>query len=571
MSSGVGKLKHVSSGDLLSVEQANLINRLLRREVTGPNVHADSTGWHIRPTITHPEGFWAKLTAEADPKSGYYSWVRLKSDADAEEAPVETGVHNAKEVNETTHIPDLTIVWMWPDETIRESPPVQPEYRFAYETFFTWGEIAAEQGETTPPEYLLTDERTATEVNGNLDIEGGTIVLVRESATGIHKFEYQSGTMSFWATVTATTGDAINSYEVTEIEGLDREPRIVTAYNQAETADQVPPDTPDHQVPIGTIVYVTCFEGGYDFRHHTRDVITGFDVEDMLSQSARVYPCLVTSIAAGPPEVIKGRVWCPQAGVPHASDDGWHIHTTEVEIHYEKTGDGTWTDGTLVPHLAIDDWVMVRMAKWAVSIFSLTGAINGDNCLFTGAMPSLAHPTNLEIYAARPAPPGGLYRPGSWQYLSQMYVESIGAELRVRLQGNSGGVCTIDARAGGAISATFGQAPLVGDEVCCVCFLEEHCEYEIVQRFQTLEGVTPPPTPGTKSTLGEGWLFVDEDRKTAHGDPRPCTIVPECGAWNVFDARGHLVGWWTYGDPTWFWESPWGHPEPVGLGGPNEP
>lgn len=50
INSGIDKLKNVKPGDPISAEQANLIRRLLRREVTGPGVHADSTGWHVRPS-----------------------------------------------------------------------------------------------------------------------------------------------------------------------------------------------------------------------------------------------------------------------------------------------------------------------------------------------------------------------------------------------------------------------------------------------------------------------------------------------------------------------------------------
>lgn len=135
MPSGIDKLKDVKAGDPLSAAQANLINRLLRREVTGPYIYADSTGWHFRSRPMHRLwGFWARLTAEAEGGGGYYSWTRLKDDAETLVDPTETGTDNAKEVNEAEGIkghPDTgVVVWMWPDRTVRDPPPDQPEYRF---------------------------------------------------------------------------------------------------------------------------------------------------------------------------------------------------------------------------------------------------------------------------------------------------------------------------------------------------------------------------------------------------------------------------------------------------------
>lgn len=42
------ELRHVSPGDRISASQWNIMVDLLRREITGPNVFSDHSGWHLR-------------------------------------------------------------------------------------------------------------------------------------------------------------------------------------------------------------------------------------------------------------------------------------------------------------------------------------------------------------------------------------------------------------------------------------------------------------------------------------------------------------------------------------------
>lgn len=66
MSGDVDKLRTVLPGDRPSASQWNLILDLLKREVTGPNVFADSTGWHIRPSVESIERIIHLFSYEAE-------------------------------------------------------------------------------------------------------------------------------------------------------------------------------------------------------------------------------------------------------------------------------------------------------------------------------------------------------------------------------------------------------------------------------------------------------------------------------------------------------------------------
>lgn len=201
MTGGADKLKRVKSGDPLSAAQANLINRLLKREVTGPGIFADSTGWHFRLPLEVREGFWARLTAEN--VGGYYSWARLEDDAETLVVPSITGTSDAKEVNATTDIPVNAVVWMWLDKT-----DYPWEYRFAYEEFFSWGIIQSVAG---APNYPLIDGRTALEKNGNVMVPVSTVVLVRETIGGEAEFEYQTYE-AHKVTLTGEVGAGVYTY-----------------------------------------------------------------------------------------------------------------------------------------------------------------------------------------------------------------------------------------------------------------------------------------------------------------------------------------------------------------------
>jgi len=67
------------------------------------------------------KGFWARLTSEASGGGGYYSWKRLKDDAETPVDPPVTGTDNAKEVNGTEDLKvgaeDGLVVWMEKDTT----------------------------------------------------------------------------------------------------------------------------------------------------------------------------------------------------------------------------------------------------------------------------------------------------------------------------------------------------------------------------------------------------------------------------------------------------------------------
>jgi len=57
-------LKLVKPGDRPSAEQWNLMVQLLKREVTGPNMFRDSTGWHFRRSVTTADvPLWYRLAS----------------------------------------------------------------------------------------------------------------------------------------------------------------------------------------------------------------------------------------------------------------------------------------------------------------------------------------------------------------------------------------------------------------------------------------------------------------------------------------------------------------------------
>jgi hypothetical protein len=56
-------LKLVKPGDRPSAEQWNLMIQLLKREVTGPNMVRDSTGWHFRRVIPSSSGVGDGITS----------------------------------------------------------------------------------------------------------------------------------------------------------------------------------------------------------------------------------------------------------------------------------------------------------------------------------------------------------------------------------------------------------------------------------------------------------------------------------------------------------------------------
>jgi hypothetical protein len=112
------------------------------------------------------------------------------------------------------------------------------------------------------------------------------------------------------------------------------------------------------------------------------------------------------------------------------------------------------------------------------------------------------------------------------------------------------------------VSVTFKDPPPKGATITVYYVREVDCKYAWVVTPQTIEGGT---LLTTKSTIKQGWLFVDEDGKEAHGDPRNEKVyVPpnSCMPYPACDARGHIIGWWYY-DQGWQWYSPWGFAEPT--------
>jgi len=134
-------------------------------------------------TPTGRPGFWARLTGGANP----YSWERLQSNAVGPVEPPVTGDLNAYEVNDDTRLAAGTVVWMRPDN--------EGTFRF-------WasvpGDLASFWAEITEnvdaPEYGIEPGGLATEVNGVLGIDVGTVVRVfGRPEDEDKKFEYSAG------------------------------------------------------------------------------------------------------------------------------------------------------------------------------------------------------------------------------------------------------------------------------------------------------------------------------------------------------------------------------------------
>jgi len=85
------------------------------------------------------------------------------------------------------------------------------------------------------------------------------------------------------------------------------------------------------------------------------------------------------------------------------------------------------------------------------------------------------------------------------------------------------------------------------------------CQWSWVEIAQTIEG---GEITTEVSTIKEGWIVVDDERKVAHGDPRPCRYAAEVNCSIYIGARGHIMGWYVWNDEYMEWYSPWGHPEP---------
>jgi len=140
-------------------------------------------------------GFWARLTAETG--AGYYSWIRLASDA-VTEVPNSTGTDNAREINLATGLPvdngePGLVVWMVWDGT--DGCCFDSGVGGAALDSF-WGTLASGGGTAV---YPFTSAALggpgvsgdATEVNGVVDIPAGTLVRIFGHAeSGTWYFEY---------------------------------------------------------------------------------------------------------------------------------------------------------------------------------------------------------------------------------------------------------------------------------------------------------------------------------------------------------------------------------------------
>jgi len=280
-----------------------------------------------------------------------------------------------------------------------------------------------------------------------------------------------------------------------------------------------------------------------------------------------VWPALVVTADASP---LHARLWIPGGGFPPAVADNWHLTAAEATEHvaYDQVGEGTFSDGTLVPCLAdydagppeVADWIQVRCQPGAFVTEAPTEIPDGAIVTFTHTLADapLPYTFTFEYEVA----------PGRWKRLISTRTVAAATDFKVDLQGPGTGWYKVRAK---TYSVTLQEAPPAGATVRARYIPVGQCAWSWLATPETVEG-GELQGDAAKSTIGQGWLFVDEDRKVAHGSPRAEVLHFPTGMINLyvvpyFDDRGHYAGTYTWnaGTEEWDWETPFG------IAGPDPP
>jgi len=225
-----------------------------------------------------------------------------------------------------------------------------------------------------------------------------------------------------------------------------------------------------------------------------------------------IWPALV--VTAGEP--IAGRIWVPGSGFPPAVGDGYDLTPagSTVNISFDKVGDGTFADGTLVPCLKdysqgeTEDWIHVRCQPGPFVDENAGTPIPPDGHIntFSGTLAGQPLPYTFTIEYE--------VRPGEFKRMYCARSVNAGNDFEVDLEGDGTG--TVKFRTG-AWSVTLNDCPPAGAVMRVRYMLLSECVWSWVEVPQTVEGGTVPDPP---STIQEGWIVVDGERKMAHGMPR---------------------------------------------------
>jgi hypothetical protein len=346
---------------------------------------------------------------------------------------------------------------------------------------------------------------------------------------------------SFWATITDNanaplydfTGDTGESGIAEEVNGVD-------------------------DIAVGTRVRVFIgdpAEEDYRFEYSAAGALPPMENSfDFIE----VWPALVVS--AGEP--ISGRIWIPGSGFPPAVGDDYDLTPagSTVDIALDKVGDGTFADGTLVPCLKdcsegeVEDWIQVRCQPGAFVQEDAATPIPPDGHIntFFGTLADQPLPYSFTVeYEVRP---GEFKR----MYCNRDSVDA-GDGFKVDLEGDGVGWVKVRDK---TWRVELNDCPPAGAVMRVRYIPVGTCAWSWVEIAQTIEG---GEITTDVSTTKEGWLVVDDERKVAHADPRPCRYAAELNTCSVYiDARGHVMGWYkSISGPPWVeWYSPWGHPEP---------
>ncbi len=356
--------------------------------------------------------------------------------------------------------------------------------------------------------------------------------------------------VSFWATITdnanapdyAFSGDTGESGEAAEVNGV-------------------------LGIAEGTRVRVfknPAGEPNYKFEYDSAGLLPMENFFDFIE----VWPALVRTAA----DPIEAQVWIPGSPAPDCFPplvaDNYYLTPAEtpVDVTFDKIGDGTFASGTLEPCLrnyaagppVVADWIQVRCQPGAFVTEIATTPIppDGHTNTFFGTLADqpLPYSFTFEYEVA----PGRFKR----MYCDRDSVTPADG-FKIALEGDGTG--WVKAR-DKTWSVVLADCPPAGAVMRVRYIPVGQCKWSWVTIPKTIEGGT---LLTTKSTLGQGWLFVDEDGKTAHADPRNEVIYrPKCGSAPALDARGHCLGWWAFewtGEQNeWVWHSPWGFADPGG-------
>jgi len=343
---------------------------------------------------------------------------------------------------------------------------------------------------------------------------------------------------SFWATITDDanaplydfTGDTGESGVAEEVNGVN-------------------------DIAVGTRVRVFIGDEGEDEYKFEYSAAGALPPMENSFDFIEVWPALV--VTAGEP--ISGRIWIPGSGFPPGTGDGYDLTPAgdTVSIAFDKVGDGTFADGTLVPCLkdneegGAEDWIHVRCQPGAFVQEDAATPIPPDGHIntFFGTLADQPLPYTFTVeYEVRP---GEFKR----MYCNRDSVNA-GDGFKVDLEGDGTGWVKVRDK---TWRVELNDCPPAGAVMRVRYIPVGACQWSWVEIAQTIEG---GEITTEVSTIKEGWIVVDEDRKVAHADPRPCRYTAEVNCSIYIDARGHVMGWYIWNGEYMEWYSPWGHPEP---------